>query len=315
MKGESPSVGIDVSKESLDVAVHPGGRSWRANHTAAGMEQLVADLARLEPARVVVEATGGLEVSLAVALGAAGLPVVVVNPRQVRDFARATGRLAKTDTLDAQILAQFGAAVQSPVRSLPEAERRELRALVTRRQQLVEMITAEKNRQRRTTPGVRSRIEVNIRWLHEQLKDLDRDQGDVLRSSPLWQEEAQLLQSVPGVGPVVAANLIARLPELGSLNRKEIAALVGVAPFNRDSGALRGTRKVWGGREPLRTALYMAALVATRYNPVLQDFYQRLCAAGKPKKVALTACIRKLLVILNAMIKHRRPWTTSPQYS
>ncbi len=315
MKGESPSVGIDVSKESLDVALHPGGRNWRANHTTAGMDILVEDLAGLEPTRVVVEATGGLEVSLAAALGAAGLPVVVVNPRQVRDFARATGRLAKTDKLDAQTLAQFGAAVQSPIRTLPEAERRELRALVTRRQQLLEMITAEKNRQRRTTSGIRSRIEVNIRWLQEQLKDLDRDQGDFLRSSPLWQEEAQLLQSVPGVGPVVAATLIARLPELGSLNRKEIAALVGVAPFNRDSGALRGKRKVWGGREPLRTALYMAALVATRYNPVLQDFYQRLCAAGKPKKVALTACIRKLLVMLNSMIKHRRPWTPSPKYS
>ena len=192
MKGESPSVGIDVSKESLDVALHPGGRNWRANHTTAGMDILVEDLAGLEPTRVVVEATGGLEVSLAAALGAAGLPVVVVNPRQVRDFARATGRLAKTDKLDAQTLAQFGAAVQSPVRTLPDAERRELRALVTRRQQLLEMITAEKNRQRRTTPGIRSRIEVNIRWLQEQLKDLDRDQGDFLRSSPLWQEEAQL---------------------------------------------------------------------------------------------------------------------------
>lgn len=257
---------------------------------------------------VVVEATGGLEISLVAALGLAGLPVTVVNPRQVRDFARATGRLAKTDKLDAQVLAQFGAAVRPVVRPLPDEARLELRALVTRRRQLLEMITAEKNRMRRTTPAVRHRIEVNIKWLKEQLKELDHDQGDFLRSSPLWQEEARLLQSVPGIGPVVTATLIARLPELGSLNSKEVASLVGVAPFNRDSGTLRGKRTVWGGRGPLRTALYMATLVAVRRHPVLWAFYQRLCAAGKPKKVALTACLRKPLVILNSMIKRNQPW-------
>jgi len=315
MERESPSVGIDVSKATLDLWLYPSGKSWQAEHSPAGMSALAEELVALEPAVVVVEATGGLEVSLAVALGSAGLPVTVVNPRQVRDFARATGRLAKTDKLDSQVLAQFGAMVQPPVRPLPEAARRELRALVTRRQQLLVMITAEKNRMRRTTPGVRQRIEINVRWLQGQLKELDRDQEDFLRSSPLWQEDAKLLRSVPGIGPIVTATVIARLPELGSVNRKEVAALVGVAPFNRDSGTLRGKRTVWGGRGPLRTALYMATLVAVRHNPVLRDFYQRLCAAGKPKKVALTACLRKLLVILNSILKHRRPWTPVGQNS
>jgi len=315
MKRESPSVGIDVSKATLDLCLYPSGKNWQVEHSPAGMSALAEELVALEPAVVVVEATGGLEVSLAVALGSVGLPVAVVNPRHVRDFARATGRLAKTDKLDAQVLAQFGAMVQPPVRPLPEAARRELRGLVTRRQQLLVMITAEKNRMRRTTPGIRHRIEVNVQWLQGQLKELDRDQEDFLRTSPLWQEEAKLLRSVPGVGPIVTATLIARLPELGSLNRKEVAALVGVAPFNRDSGTLRGKRTVWGGRGPLRTALYMATLVATRYNPVLRDFYHRLCAAGKPKKVALTACLRKLLVILNSMLKHRRSWNPAGQNS
>ncbi len=248
MKEERPSVGIDVSKGALDVSAYPGGNTWRVEHTPAGTAALAEELADLEPAVVVVEATGGLEVSLVAALGSVGLPVTVVNPRQVRDFARATGRLAKTDKLDAQVLAQFGAAVQPSVRPLPDAARLELRALVTRRQQLLEMITAEKNRMRRTTPGVRHRIEVNVQWLKEQLKELDRDQGDFLRSSSLWQEEIKVLRSVPGIGPVVTANVIARLPELGSVNSKEVASLVGVAPFNRDSGTLRGKRTVWGGR-------------------------------------------------------------------
>ena len=315
MGRERPSVGIDVSKAALDLSLHPSGKSWQAEHSPAGISALAEELNALEPAVVVVEATGGLETSLAMALGAAGLPVTVVNPRQVRDFARATGRLAKTDKLDAQVLAQFGAAVQPPVRPLPDEARLELRALVARRQQLLEMITAEKNRMRRTTPGVRQRIQVHVQWLQAQLKELDRDQGDFLRSSPLWQEEVKLLQSVPGVGPIVTATLIARLLELGSLNRKEVAALVGVAPFNRDSGTLRGKRTVWGGRGPLRTALYMATLSASQHNPVLREFYQRLCAAGKPKKVALTACLRKLLVILNSMVKHHRSWNPMGQYS
>ena len=315
MEEEGPSVGIDVSKSVLDASVYPSGNTWRVEHTLAGMAALAEELTDLRPTVVVVEATGGLEMSLTAALGVARLPVVVVNPRQVRDFARATGRLAKTDKLDAQVLAQFGAMVRPQIRPLPDAARLELRALVTRRQQLLEMITAEKNRLRRTTPGVRQRIEVNVRWLREQLKELDRDLGDFLKSSPLWQEEARVLRSAPGVGPIVTATLIARLPELGSLNCKQVAALVGVAPFNRDSGTFRGKRKVWGGRGPLRTTLYMATLVATRHNSVLRAFYQRLCAAGKPKKVALIACMRKLLVILNSMIKQHSTWSQATQIS
>lgn len=308
MEGEGPSVGIDVSKSVLDVSVYPSGNTWQVEYSAPGITALAEELAALEPAVVVVEATGGLEISLTAALGVAGLPVAVVNPRQVRDFARATGRLAKTDKLDARALAQFGALVQPPARPLPDAQHRELQAMVSRRQQLIEMLTAERNRSRRTTPRVRQQIEVHVQWLREQLREVDRDQEDFLRSSPLWQEDAKVLRSAPGVGPIVTATLIARLPELGRLNGKQVAALVGVAPFNRDSGTLRGKRTVWGGRGALRTALYMATLVATRHNPVLRAFYQRLCDAGKPKKVALIACMRKLLIILNSMIKNHRTW-------
>jgi transposase len=315
MEGEGPSVGIDVSKSVLDVSAYPSGNTWQVEYSAPGITALAEELAALGPAVVVVEATGGLEISLTAALGVAGLPVAVVNPRQVRDFARATGRLAKTDKLDAQLLARFGAMVQPPARPLPDAQHRELQAIVTRRQQLIEMLTAERNRLRRTTPRVRQQIEVHVQWLREQLREVDRDLETFLRSSPLWQEDAKVLRSVPGVGPIVTATLIARLPELGSLNCKQVAALVGVAPFNRDSGTLRGKRTVWGGRGALRTALYMATLVATRHNPVLRAFYQRLCDAGKPKKVALIACMRKLLIILNSMIKNHRTWNPMGQNS
>lgn len=315
MEGEGPSVGIDVSKSFVDVSVYPKGNTWRVEHSPADTTALAEELAELKPAVVVVEATGGLEMSLTATLSVAGLPVVVVNPKRVRDFARATGRLAKTDKLDAQVLAQFGAMVRPQVRPLPDAARLELRALVARRQQLLEMMTAEKSRLRRTTPGVRHRIEVNVRWLREQLKKLDRDLGDFLKSGPLWQEDARILRSVSGIGPIVSATLIARLPELGSVNSKQAASLVGVAPLNRDSATFRGKRTVWGGRGDLRTALYMATLVATRYNPVIRAFYQRLCAAGKPKKVALIACMRKLLVILNSMIKHGQTWNPPAQNS
>ena len=308
-------VGIDVSKSFVDVSVYPKGNTWRVEHSSADTTALAEELAELKPAVVVVEATGGLEMSLTATLSVAGLPVVVVNPKRVRDFARATGRLAKTDKLDAQVLAQFGAMVRPQVRPLPDAARLELRALVARRQQLLEMMTAEKSRLRRTTPGVRHRIEVNVRWLREQLKKLDRDLGDFLKSGPLWQEDARILRSVSGIGPIVSATLIARLPELGSVNSKQAASLLGVAPLNRDSATFRGKRTVWGGRGDLRTALYMATLVATRYNPVIRAFYQRLCAAGKPKKVALIACMRKLLVILNSMIKHGQTWNPPAQNS
>jgi len=305
-------VGIDVSKDSLEVAQRPDGEAWCVGNDEADIAALVARLAQSPPALVILEATGGMEMPLVRALVAAQLPAVVVNPRQVREFARATGRLAKTDTIDAQVLAQFGEAVQPEIRLLPDAATQELGALVTRRRQLIEMLTAEKNRLRTATRTVRADIQGHIRWLEHRLSDLDDDLDQAIRSSPVWRERDNLLQSIPGVGPVLSLTLLAELPELGALNRKEIAALVGVAPLNRDSGHFRGKRKVWGGRSHVRSALYMAALVATRHNPVIKAFYGRLLAAGKPKKVALTACMRKLLTILNAMTRDHRSWQIMP---
>ena len=301
-------VGIDVSKDRLDVAVRPTGEAWQVSHDPQGISSLTQRLRELAPQLVVVEATGGMELALTGELAAAGLPVAVVNPRHVRDFARAGGQLAKTDSLDAQVLAHFAEAMRPAPRGLPDASAQELRALVARRRQLVEMTTAEKNRMRIATPRVRPKVEEHIRWLEDSLKELDKDLADLIRSSPMWSTTEKLLRSAPGVGPILSMTLLSGLPELGALNRGEIAALVGVAPFNRDSGTLRGTRKVWGGRGQVRAVLYMATLVATRFNPVLRDFYQRLCAAGKPKKVAITACMRKLLTILNVMVKHHRHW-------
>jgi transposase len=256
----------------------------------------------------VLEATGGFELPLTGALAAAGLPVVVVNARQVRDFAKATGRLAKTDALDAAVLAQFAEAVRPPPRPLPDAATQALSALLTRRRQLLAMRTAEQNRVATAPPAVRREIQAHLAWLTRRLATLDDDLGRTIRESPVWREKDDLLQSVPGVGPGLARTLLAGLPELGTLTHKQVAALVGVAPLNRDSGTWRGRRMVWGGRAPVRAALYMSALVATRCNPVIRTFYQRLCAAGKAKKVALTACMHKLLTILNAMVKHRTPW-------
>ena len=308
-------VGIDVSKDCLDVAVRPTGEAWQVSHDSRGINDLVERLGELAPQLVVLEATGGMEMALAGELAASQLAIAVVNPRHVRDFARAAGKLAKTDALDAQVLAHFAEAMRPASRPLPDDASQELRALMARRRQLVEMITAEKNRLRTAAPRIRPKVQEHIRWLEESLKDLDRDMGDFMRSSPMWRDKDQLLRSTPGVGPVLSMTLLSDLPELGALNRGEIAALVGVAPFNRDSGALRGKRTVWGGRRQVRAALYMAALVATRYNPVLRDFYQRLCEAGKPKKVALTACMRKLLTILNVMVKHNRHWNPAIQNS
>lgn len=304
-------VGIDVAKDQLDVAILPTGESWRVPADPPGITQLQERLQELAPALIVLEATGGLELPLVGALGAAGLPVVVVNPRQVRDFARALGRLAKTDTLDAQVLAHFGEATKPKTRPLPDAQAQELKALVARRRQVVEMLVAEKNRQRRTLPTVQQRIARHLKVLEQELAELDRDLGQMLRQSPLWREREDLLRSAPGIGPTLAATLLAQLPELGTLGRRQIAALVGVAPLNRDSGTLRGKRTTWGGRASLRAALYMATLAATRWNPVIRAFYLRLCGAGKPKKVALTACMRKLLCILNAMVKHGQPWNSN----
>jgi len=301
-------VGIDVSKHQLDIAVRPSGETWTVAHHEAGLSALVARLRELAPTLIVLEATGGLEVPLAGALATAALPVAVVNPRQVRDFARSTGTLAKTDRLDAQILAQFADAVRPEPRPLPDAQAQELTALLQRRRQLVEMLTAEKNRLQIAPRRIRPQLQAHIEWLQQQVAQFDEDLRQLVRSSPLWREKDDLLRSAPGVGPVLATTLVAALPELGTLTRHQIAALVGVAPLNRDSGTLRGRRTVWGGRAQVRTVLYMSTLVAVRHNPVVAAFYQRLRAAGKAPKLALTACMRKLLTILNAMLKHHTRW-------
>ena len=313
MEPEATYVGIDIAKAQLDVAVRPTNDRWVIPHHEAGIQQLVARLQTLAPALVVLEATGGLELPVVVALAATAVPVVVVTPRQVRDFARATGQLAKTDALDAAILAHFAAAVRPPVRPLRDADTQALHALATRRHQVRTMLVAERNRLGTATAGVRphiaAHIAAHIAWLAQELADLDQQLRQTLRQSPVWREKDDLLRTVPGVGPQLSLTLLAHLPELGTLDRRQIAALVGVAPFNRDSGPLRGKRTVWGGRARVRATLYMGALVASRYNPVIRAFYQRLLAAGKPKKLALTACMRKLLVILNAMLKQGAPWS------
>lgn len=305
-------VGIDVAQARLEVAVRPTGDSWEVSQDSGGLALLLERLAALQPQVVVLEATGGMELPVVAALAAGGLPVAVVNPRQVRDFARATGKLAKTDRLDAQVLAQFAEAIRPSPRPLPDAQAQELGALLARRRQVVEMLTAEGNRLRVALPRVRRGIQDHIAWLERELQQVDQDLHHLLRDSPLWREKENLLRGVPGVGPVLSLTLLAELPELGTLNRRQVAALVGVAPLNRDSGTLRGRRTVWGGRAPVRAALYMGTLVATRHNPVLRAFYQRLLQAGKPKKVALVACMRKLLIILNAMLKHRTRWQPHP---
>lgn len=305
-------VGIDVAKQHVDVHVRPTDESFRVTRDDAGLGELVARLHRLAPALVVLEATGGYEISVAAALGSAALPAAVVNPRQVRDFARATGQLAKTDTLDARVLALFAEAVQPPARPLPTAQAQALAELVARRRQLVDMLGAETNRHQQVRdPGVQRRIATHIRWLTKALAELETTLAETIRSSPLWRETDNLLKSVPGIGPVTAYTLIADLPELGRLDRRKIAALVGVAPLNRDSGARRGRRLIAGGRPTVRRVLYMAALTAVRFNPVIAHFYQRLTTAGRPKKLALTAAMRKLLTILNAMLRDQRPWQLS----
>jgi len=300
--------GIDVSKAHLDVAVRPDEIEWRSPNTEAGVKEVAVQLKELCPDLVVLEATGGMESAAASALAIMGVPVVVVNPRQVRDFAKSTGHLAKTDALDALVLAHFAEAVKPEPRPLPSEQAKQLSALLSRRRQISEMLTAEKNRLQSADIIVRRRLKVHIRWLERELSDTNGDLDVAIQESPLWRMKAEILKSVPGIGPIVSFTLLSELPELGQLNRKQIAALAGVAPLNRDSGTRTGKRTVWGGRARVRAALYMAALVASRYNPVIRIFYQRLCAAGKPKKVALTACMRKLLLILNSMIKHDQKW-------
>lgn len=306
-------VGVDVSKGRLDVFVRPTAERFSVPNDAAGVDALLARLLEEQeaprPALVVLEATGGFERPLAAALAASGLAVAVVNPRQARDFARATGRLAKTDRMDAENLARFAEAVRPSPRPIPDEEAHALGEILARRRQIVSMLTAENNRLvAMVTKPVKRRIEAHVRWLEKELARTDRDLDEAIRESPTWRENEALLRSVPGVGPVLAKTLLAELPELGSLTGKQLAALVGVAPLNRDSGILRGERAVWGGRSGVRAALYVGALVAARRNPTIREFYERLMAAGKPKKVALVACMRKLLTILNAMLKHRTPW-------
>ena len=306
--------GIDVCKASLEVALSGGKQVLSFRNDKRGVRALVGHLRGEQPALIVLEASGGYERLVVSALTAAQLPVVVVNPRQVRDFARATGTLAKTDAIDARILCHFAAAVRPEPRRLATAEEQALSDLQARRQQLVEMITAEKNRLRTAGPRVAPQIARHTRWLERQLQDLEGELRDLVQSSPVWRAKGELLQSVPGIGPALSAALLANLPELGELNRREIAALVGVAPLNRDSGVFRGKRRVWGGRRNIRTMLFVGALVASRFNPLIKSLYQRLCAAGKPKKVALVACIRKLLTIVNSMLRTRTPWNPKPAH-
>jgi len=301
-------VGIDISKAWLDIAVHESGEPWREVYDGPGLSRLVERLKALRPVWIVVEASGGLESLLVAELYAAGLPVAVVNPRRVREFAKALGLLAKTDRIDARVLAHFAAAVQPPRSHLPSDDEQRLAELVTRRRQVVEMLTAERNRLSSAPARLHERIGKHIAWLKEELTALNTDIDDFIRQHPQWQDNAELLDGVPGIGPVTASTLLADLPELGQLNRKRIAALVGVAPFNHDSGRRRGKRRIRGGRTAVRNVLYMATLSATRFNPVIRAFYERLLRAGKEKKVALTACMHKLLTILNAMMKHHQPW-------
>lgn len=301
-------IGIDVAKAQLEFASRPAGEIGTAANDERGIGELVARCQALTPTLIVCEATGGYEAALVAALATAGLPLVVVNPRQVRDFAKATGQLAKTDAIDAQILALFAERVRPTPRALPDEAAQALDAMLTRRRQLVEMLTAERNRLLVARDPVRRDLQQHIRFLERCLREADDDLHTAVKASPLWRVKDDLLQSVPGVGRVVSLTLLAELPELGRLSHKEIAALVGVAPLNRDSGTLRGKRLVYGGRASVRAALFMAALVASKCNPVIRAFYQRLRAAGKPAKVALTACMRKLLIILNAMARSGTPW-------
>ncbi len=309
-------VGIDVAKAELVVALGSAGAVRPVPNDEAAVRSLSRELAALAPALVVLEATGGYELLCVAALAAAQLPVVVVNPRQVRDFAKATGQLAKTDQIDARGLALFGERVQPAVRPLPNAATQDLEALLTRRRQLVEMRQAERNRlalaQGRDQRRVKHSLKKHIAYLDRELQTTETDLATLIRDSPVWRERDDLLQSVPGIGPVVAHTLLGELPELGTLNRRAITKLVGIAPLNRDSGTWRGTRTIYGGRASVRAVLYMAALVATRRNAVIRAFYQRLLAAGKPKKVALVACMRKLLTILNHLMRTGQPWRVAP---
>jgi transposase len=301
-------IGIDVSKDCLDVASRPSGQTWRVSYDEAGLSALLARLTALAPTLIVLEARGGYEATLVVRLEAVSLPYAVVNPRGVRDFARGMGRLAKTDRLDAQVLAHYAETKQPAPQTLPDATAQDLAALVQRRAQLIELRTAERNRLKLAATRVRPDIEAHLTWLQTRLDQLDTDIASLIADHPAYRQKSDCLRSTPGVGPVLSATLLAALPELGTLTRHQLAALVGVAPLNHDSGRHRGTRHGWGGRAAVRTVLYMATLAAVRCNPTRKAFYQRLKEAGKPRKVAHVATMHKLLTILNAMLKHNTPW-------
>jgi len=307
-------VGIDVSKELLEVAVHESEYHFGCPNKVTAFANLIAELVDLRPALIVLEATGGLEKPVVNVLRSVGLPVAVVNPRQVRDFARSTGQFAKTDRLDARVIAHFGAAIKPPVRVLKSKEEQELEALRGRREQLVDMLADEKNRRASApTAKIREAIEKHIGWLEKGLADLDKQLKALIKSSDQWQLKDQIFQSTPGIGAVVSTTFIAELPELGQLSRQALSKLVGVAPLNNDSGKKRGTRHIYGGRARVRRVLYMAAFNAIRWNPLIKEFNARLIARGKPYKVALTACMRKLLAILNTMVRNNTKWISKTE--
>jgi transposase len=305
-------IGIDVSKETLDMAVDGAPDVQQYSNDATGIAALTTWVAEKAGTLVVVEASGGWELDLVTALAVAGLPAAVVNPTRVRNFAKALGQYAKTDKIDAQVLAHFAAVVQPPVRPLKSGEQAQLAAVISRRQQLVDMLTQEKNRRVTTREEMRDQLERHISWLETELADLNDQLEKLVAHCAEWQAKKDVMMSVKGVGPVTATTLLADLPELGTLNRQQIAALVGLAPLNKDSGRKRGKRHIFGGRKAVRSKLYMAALSASKHNPIIRTFYERLLAKGKLEKVALTACMRKLLVILNAMIRDMEPWQTRP---
>lgn len=309
MKSQEIYVGIDVSSTKFDIAVRPSTEIWQAVNDPTGIRFVTSKLKTLGPSLIIVEATGGLEIPLVGELGKEGLPIVVVNPRQVRDFAKATGHLAKTDKIDAGILAHFGEAVHPEPRPLKDDQALKLDALISRRRQIIEMIVMEKNRLNSAPLHIQKDISQHITWLENRLSKTDKELRSLITSSPVWREKDELLRSVPGVGNVLSATLLAELPELGTLNRKQIAALVGVAPLNKDSGKMHGIRITWGGRVSVRNVLYIATVSAIRNNPKIKIFYQRLRSAGKKPKVAIVASMRKLITILNAMVKAGSYWT------
>jgi transposase len=301
-------IGIDLSKKFLDIGEYPANRQWRLPNDAQGLSQLLTELQKIKPSLIVMEASGGLEHSVAEKLDEAKFKVAILNPRQVRNFAKAKGYLAKTDAIDAQVLAQYGKTMMPPVRPLPNKITRKIQSMISRRQQLVGMIVAEKNRLKQSPDDLIELIEDHIAWMSNQLSELNNEIESMIKHRKVWSKKMDLLQTVPGVGPKLGATLVAHLPELGQLSHKQIASLVGVAPFNRDSGRWTGKRQIWGGRGQVRTMLYMATLSAIKYNDVIKSFYVRLKAAGKPSKVAHVACMRKLLVFLNAMVQSDQPW-------